>query len=146
MTLKEKIEADLLQSMKNKEEVRTSTLRMLKAAIINALIDRKQLFDSDIVEIIAKQAKQRQESIVGFQKGNREDLAEKEKKELQILSAYLPNALSKEEIETEVAKALQETGAKTKAQMGQVMKMLMERLKGKADGKLINELVSQKLR
>ncbi len=151
MALTEKIDADLKEAMKARDEIRVSTLRMLKSAVGYALIDKKELSESDVLDIVAKQTKQRQDSISGFEKGNRPDLVEKEKKELEILSNYLPKQLSQAELEQEVAKAIQEVGAAlkavpTKAQMGQVMKLLMDRLKGKADGKLLSQIVSSKLK
>ena len=150
MAIREKIEADLKEAMKARDELRVSTLRLLKSAMDYALIDKKELSDADVVDIIAKQVKQRHDSIAGFEKGNRADLAAKEKKELEILSAYLPQQLPQQEIEQEVVKAIQEVGAAlkaipTKAQMGQVMKLLMERLKGRADGKILSQIVTQKL-
>lgn len=145
MALTEKIDADLKEAMKARDENRVSTLRMLKSAVGYALIDKKELSEADVMDIIAKQVKQRHDSISGFEKGNRPDLAAKEKKELEILLTYLPKQLSQQEIETEVAKVIQEIKATSKAQMGQVMKLLVERLKGRADGKLLSQLVSQKL-
>ncbi len=145
MALTEKIDADLKEAMKARDENRVSTLRMLKSAIGYVLIDKKELSEGDILDVIAKQVKQRHDSISGFEKGNRPDLAAKEKKELEILLTYLPKQLSQQEIETETAKVIQEIKATSKAQMGQVMKLLMERLKGRADGKLLSQIVSQKL-
>lgn len=142
MALTEKINADLKEAMKARDEIRVSTLRMLKSAIGYALIDKKELSQADVMDIIAKQVKQRQDSISGFEKGNRPDLAAKEKKELEILLTYLPKQLSQQEIEVEVAKAIQEVGA----HLGQVMKILMDRLKGRADGKLISQIVNQQLK
>lgn len=146
MTLREKIELDLREALKSRDPIRVSTLRMLKSAVGYAVIEKKNLSESDIMDIVAKQVKQHQDSIASFEKGNRVDLAEKEKKELEILSSYLPKQLSQAEIEQEVTKAIQETKAATKAQTGQVMKLLMERLKGKADGKLLSQIVSSRLK
>lgn len=141
MALTEKIDADLKEAMKARDENLVWTLRMLKSAIAYALIDKKELSQGDILDVISKQVKQRQDSISGFEKGNRPDLAAKEKKELQILLTYLPKQLSQQEIEVEVAKAIQEAGA----HLGQVMKILMNRLKGRADSKLISQIVNEKL-
>src|SRR5204863_8832776 len=122
--LTDKILADLKQSMLAKDAVRTSTLRMLKSAIEYYKIEKKQetLTDVDVTTVIKKQIKQRQDSIEGFEKGSRTDLAEKEKAELAILKSYLPEELSQAQLEEIIKATITEVGAATKADMRTVMK------------------------
>ena len=136
------IDLDLKNAMKERNEVKVSTLRMLKAALTNKLIERKEkaLSDDITTEVIQKQAKQRKESIEEFRKGSRQDLIEKETKELAILEKYLPKQLDETELKALIQKAIQSTGAKTKADIGKIMKELMPQVKGKADGKEINRI------
>ena len=143
MKLEETLENDLHQAMKAKDADKLSVLRMVKAALINYKIEKKKesLADEDVVEIVQKQAKQRRESIESFEKASRKDLADKEKKELSILEIYLPKQLSDAEIKTLAQQVIAKTGAKTKAEMGKVMKDLMPLVKGKADGKKVNEIL-----
>lgn len=147
MEFLEKIDNELKAAMKGKETVKVSTLRMLKAAINRALLDqnKKTLNDDEIIKIIGKQIKQHKDSIDQFEKGNRADLVEKEKKELAILLAYMPEAMPVEEITKIVEEAIKETGATEKKDMGKVMKIVMAKTKGRADGKTISQIVSGKL-
>ncbi|HOW88292.1 MAG TPA: GatB/YqeY domain-containing protein [Candidatus Omnitrophota bacterium] len=148
MSLQERIEKDVIDAMKAKDAVKVSTLRMLKSALGNYLIQTKKdkADDADILGIIAKQAKQRRESLESFEKGGRKDLADKEKAELAILEAYLPKQLSDDELKTEVQKAIAASGAKGPADMGKLMKVLMPAVQGKADGKRIQEAVKAALK
>lgn len=143
--LEKKIASDLKDAIKNKDAVRTSTLRMVTASIQNAAIEKKQkeLEDADIVKIITKQVKQHRDSIESFKKGNRADLEEKEKKELDILKSYLPEQLGEKEIGEIVKKAASEAGASSRADFGKVMKMSMQELKGRADGKAVSSAVQK---
>lgn len=145
--LQDKIDADLKAALLARDELRTSTLRFLKAAIQNAAIDKRaaKLEDADVCKVIQKQVKQRQESIQSYEKGNRPDLAAREKSELAILESYLPKGLSDAELAGIVTLAIQKTGATSKAQMGAVMKEVMAHVGGRADGKKVSDLVSQKL-
>ncbi len=147
MPLEQTLETDLTQAMKAKDQEKTGVLRMIKAAILNYKIEKKKetLTDEEIFEILQKQAKQRRESIDSFEKAGRKDLAEKEKKEVSILQAYLPKQLSDEEIRSLAKDVIAKTGAKTKAEMGKVMKDLMPLVKGKADGKKVNEVLGSLL-
>lgn len=147
MALMERIEKDVLTAMKNKDAIKVSTLRMLKSAISYAMIQAKKQKpeDSDILQVLAKQAKQRRESLESFEKAGRNDLAEREKAELSILEAYLPEQLSDEELKAEVLKAIAATDAKGPADMGKLMKTLMPMVQGKADGKRIQETVKRLL-
>ena len=145
--LNEKIDLDLKNAMKAKNEVVVGTLRMVKAAIKNKEIDKKvkSLQEPEIVEVIQKQIKQRRDSIADFEKANRQDLVQKEKAELQVLQGYLPQQLTEEELKNLVAKAIHASGAKSKADMGIVMKELMSQVTGRADGKQVSQLVQSLL-
>jgi uncharacterized protein len=146
--LSDQIVSDLTASMKAKETVKMNTLRMLKSAIKNKEIEKKEksLTDAAILEIIQKQVKQRNDSIEEFKKAKRQDLVDKEEQELAVLQAYLPEQLSQDALKAIVAKAIETTGAKGKADMGQVMKAVMAETKGRADGKSISQLVSSALK
>lgn len=143
--LQEKINKDLVEAMKTNDQAKTSTLRMLNSVIHNAVIAKrpKELEEADVVDIIAKQIKQRGESIEQFKKGNRQDLADKEAKELEILKSYMPKQISEEEIIKIVRDAIAQTGAKAKQDMGKVMKEVMPKVKGRYDSKLLSELVNK---
>ena len=145
--LLEKIELDLKTAMKSKNEAVTGTLRMLKAAIKNKEIEKKakSLSEEELLEIIQKQLKQRKDSISDFEKASRQDLVQKEKAEVSILEQYLPRQLSDEELKVIVQKAVQSIGAKSKADMGKVMKEVMPQIAGKADGKRVNQAVASLL-
>ena len=144
MSLKDKLTEDLKQAMRQGDEQRRSTLRLVMAAIKNAEIEkRRELEEGELLAIIAKEAKQRHESIAQFERGGRQDLADREEAELQILLAYLPEQLSREEIEAQARRIIEEVGATSPAQMGQVMRRLMPLMQGKADGKLVNQVVKE---
>ena len=146
MSLKETISTDFITAYKAKETEKVSVLRMAQSAIKNAEIDTgKELDDAQTLEILTKQAKQRKDAIIQFEKGNRPDLAEKEKNELSILETYLPKQLSEEEVTLVVKKAIKETGTTSKADMGKVMGKIMPQLKGRADGSMISRIVSANL-
>lgn len=147
MALKEKIQEDLITSMKAKDEVATSAIRLLKAAIMKfeTTGEKKIATDEDIIQLIGKEIKQRKDSIDQFEKGNRPELAAKEKLELAILEAYLPAQLSESEIRTIVTEVITSTGATGKSDLGKVMGALMPRTKGKADGGLVNKIVQELL-
>jgi hypothetical protein len=141
--LKEKLEADLWQSMKDRDNVRRSTLRLLLAAVKNAEIARRGSLDNpDILGVVAKEIKQRNESIEAFKLGARPDLVAREEAELAILKEYLPRQLSRDEIIAEARQVIEEAGAQGPRDKGKVMPIIMARLKGKADGREINEIVT----
>jgi len=146
-TLTKKIAGDLRASIKNKDAIRTSTLRMITASIQNLCIEKKtkELEDGEILKIITKQIKQRQDSIESFKKGERGDLVDKETKELEILKSYLPEQLSEKDVETTVKKIISQTGASSKSDFGKVMQLCMQDLKGRADGKTVNAIVQKLL-
>ena len=149
MTLQEKIDSDLKEAMKAKEAERLSVLRMVKSAIMNVAIEKHgaggKLADSDAIAVLRKQVKQRQDSVAGFEKGGRPELAEKERREIGILSSYLPQPLTAEEVASIVQAAIAESGASSKAQMGQVMKIVNEKAAGRADGRTLSEAVQKAL-
>ena len=146
MSLKDKLTEDLKQAMRQGDEQRRSTLRLVMAAIKNAEIEkRRELEEGELLAIIAKEAKQRRESMAEFERGGRQDLVDREEAELQILLAYLPEQLSREEIEAQARQIIEEVGATSPAQMGQVMRQLMPLMQGKADGKLVSQVVKELL-
>jgi uncharacterized protein len=149
MTLQEKIDSDLKQAMRAKEAERLSVLRMVKSAIMNAAIEKRgaggKLADSEAIAVLRKQVKQRQDSVAGFEQGGRLELADKERREIEILSGYLPSPLTVEEVASIVQAAIAETGASSKAQMGQVMKIVNEKAAGRADGRTLSEEVQRAL-
>jgi uncharacterized protein len=145
--LTEKIAADMKDAMRAKDAPRLSTLRMLKSAIEYHKIEKKQeqITDADVTAVIKKQIKQRQDSIDGFEKGGRPDLVEKEKAELAVLKSYLPEELSPALLEEVVKATIAELGATTKADMGKVMKAVQTKVAGRADNRLVSQLVSANL-
>jgi uncharacterized protein len=149
MTLQEKIDWDLKEAMKAKEAERLSVLRMVKSAMMNVAIEKHgaggKLADSDTIAVLRKQVKQRQDSVAGFEKGGRPELAEKERREIGILSSYLPQPLTAEEVASIVQTAIAESGASSKAQMRQVMKIVNEKAAGRADGRTLSEAVQKAL-
>ncbi|MFH1406793.1 MAG: GatB/YqeY domain-containing protein [Candidatus Omnitrophota bacterium] len=148
MTLQETIDNDLREALRARDDIKVSTLRMLKAAFNNIQIDKRKdkLDDAEVIDAIAKDIKKHRDSIESFQKGNRQDLVEKEQKELAVLEGYMPPQLSQEEIIAIVKEAIADTGASSKADMGKVMKLVMEKTRGRADGKLVSETVSSQLK
>ena len=146
MALKDKITEDMKAAMRAKETARLGTIRLLLAALKQREVDeRKELADPDVVAVVEKLIKQRRESIVQFEKGGRQDLAENEKFELATLQAYMPQGLSDAEIEAAVAEALAATGAKAPSDMGKVMGVLKGKLAGRADMGKVSALVKGKL-
>ncbi len=147
MGLSEKIGNDLKEAMKAKDATKVSTLRFLRSDLEKKAIEArsKELEDAQVLEVIRKQVKQHQESLEAFKKGNRTDLAEKEEKETAILKSYLPAELSEDQVSAVIQECIQESGASSPKEMGQVMKLAMGKLKGQADGKLVSRLVSSAL-
>lgn len=143
-SLRAKIQADLNEALKAKEETRVSALRMLKAAIMKfevAGAQKKEASDEETLQVIGKEVKQRKESIEAFRKGNREDLASKEEAEMKVLQAYLPEQMSEEELKKIIQEAIAQVGAQGKGDFGKVMGALMPRVKGRAEGNLVSSLV-----
>jgi hypothetical protein len=147
MTLTDKVNGEIAAAMKSKDQVRLSSLRMLKAAIMNKGVEKgRDLDDAEVLQVVASLVKQRRDSIEQFTNAGRTDLVEKETAELTVLQAYLPAAATPEEINAAVAEAIAETGAASLKDMGKVMKAVMPKLAGKnADGKAVNEAVRRTL-
>ncbi|HMH44219.1 MAG TPA: GatB/YqeY domain-containing protein [Pyrinomonadaceae bacterium] len=147
MTLKEQIISDMTAAMKAKDATRTSTLRMVKAAIMHREKEGAgELSDEDVLKLLRSQLKQRRDSVEQYQKAGRQDLADKETTEIAVIESYLPQAASETEIEQAVTDAITETGATSMKDMGAVMKAVMSKLAGKnADGKTVSETVKKKL-
>lgn len=144
--LGEQIRADLTSAMKARDAERTSNLRMLQAAVKNEQINLgHELTDEEVLSVIRKAVKQRQESVEQYMKGNRPELAAKEAAEMAMLKEYLPPELSDEELEAAVREIVAATGAQSKKDMGKVMKEATARFKGRADGRKIQEIVSRLL-
>jgi len=144
--LKQKLTDDLKQAMRSGDKVRRSTIRLLMAAIGNAEIARRAaLDDADILGIIAKEVRQRHESIEAFKQGNRQDLIAQEEAELAILQEYLPQQISREEIVEAARRVIEEVGAQGPGDKGKVMPKLIAQLKGRADGREINAVVTELL-
>jgi uncharacterized protein YqeY len=144
--LNEKIENDLKNALKAKEALKVSTLRFLKSAMHNLQIEkREELKEEDIVGVIKKQIKQRQDSIEEFKKGNRADLVEKETEELKILQQYLPQELSEAQLRDVAKSVISELNATSAKDMGRVIKEVMARASGRADGRLASAIVKEEL-
>jgi len=144
--LKEKLNDDLKQAVKGGDTVKRSVLRLALAAVKNAEIARRgALEDGDILGILAKEARQRQESIEAFKQGNRQDLVAQEEAELSILEGYLPQQMARDEIIAEARRIIEEVGAQGPGDKGKVMPKIIAQLKGKADGREINEVVTELL-
>lgn len=145
--LQEKLMADLKEAMKSGDKTRLWVIRMLRARIQNAEIaQQKTLDDPDVLGLIAKEARERRESIAEFKKGNRPDLVEKEEAELAILVRYLPQQISRDEVVAAARQVIAEVGAKGPGDKGKVMPKLIAQLKGKAEGREINEVVTELLK
>ena len=147
MQLLERIENDFKQALKEKDKLTVSILRMVKSAIHNKEIEKKSaaLTEAEVAKVLTRQVQQHRDSIELFKKGNRPELVEKETKELEILKRYLPKQLSPQEITSVIETIIIQEGAKGKSDFPQVMKLAMSQLQGKADGKLVSQIVSEKL-
>ena len=149
MTLQQRVDSDLKEAMRAKDATKLNVLRMLKSALKYAAIAKSdaeaELSEAEAVQVIRKQAKQRQDSIESFEKGGRAELAEKEKAEIAVLNQYLPQAMSVAELQKIVADTIREVGASSRAQMGAVMKALQPKIAGRADGKTLSAEVSRQL-
>lgn len=159
--LKERMQGDLKKSQLKREEVSVSTLRLLLSAVNNKEIEKRtrlsksepfekleelsKLSEGEIIEAISSEIKKRKEAILEYEKGGRQDLAEKEKREAEVLEKYLPEQLPEAEIQKLVKKAIEKTGAKELKDMGKVMAELMPQIKGKADGSLVSKIVKESL-
>jgi uncharacterized protein YqeY len=148
MSLKQQLSEDLTVAMRAGDETRKSTLRMLMAAINMQEVsgsERKELDDAGVMQVIAKQMKQRRESAEEFKKAGRDELAAKEEAEMAVLQDYMPEQMDRAAIEAEARKAIEESGASGPGDKGKVMQIIMPRLSGRAEGRDINEVVTQLL-
>ena len=160
MSLKEKIQSDIKEAMKSGENEKIGVLRMLQAEIKNAEIAKRtklskagetdlekksELIDDEIIDVINRETKKRKDAIELYEKGGRKELAEKEKKEAEILSAYMPEQMTEEEIKKLVETTIKETGASNIKEMGKVMGALKLEIKGKADGAMVSRIVKELL-
>ena len=147
MSLKKQVISDLTASMKAQDAPRTSTLRMVKAAVMNREIEKGgEMDDEEMMKLLRSLVKQRRDSVEQYEKGGRQDLVNKEKSEIEVIEAYLPQAASREAIEQAIEAALVETGATSMKDMGKVMKAAQAALADKnADGRLVSKLVKAKL-
>jgi uncharacterized protein YqeY len=149
MTLAERVDEELKQAMRDKNAAKLGVLRMLKSALKYAAIEKAggngELDEAEVVQVIRKQVKQRQDSIESFEKGGRAELAAKEKDELLILQSYLPQAMSVDDLAKIVRETIAEVGAASRAQMGAVMKALRSKVAGRADGKTLSAEVQKQL-
>ncbi|MEC0369891.1 GatB/YqeY domain-containing protein [Paenibacillus chibensis] len=144
MNLSERLNEDMIQAMKSKEKFKLSTIRMVRSTIKNLEIDLKRtLDDNEVLDILSREIKQRKDALQEFKKADRDDLAANVEAEIEIIGQYLPEQLSEEEIKVIVQQTIQETGASSKADMGKVMSALMPKVKGRSDGKLVNQVVQQ---
>jgi uncharacterized protein YqeY len=146
MSVRERLVDEMKEAMKARDEIRLSAIRLIRSTVKNREIEkRRELDEQEIAEAISSLAKQRRESIRMFRDAGRDDLVAKEERELEVLLSFLPQQLSQEEIAALVTRAVAETGAAGPADMGKVMKALMPMVAGKADGKLVSDLVKQAL-
>jgi uncharacterized protein len=147
LSLLERLNNDMKQAMKNKEKDRLTTIRMVKASLQNEAIKfgKQELSEEEELTVLSREVKQRKDSLQEFEKAGRQDLVEKIQTELKHVEIYMPQQLSEEEVTAIVKEAIAETGAASKADMGRVMAVLMPKVKGKADGSLVNKLVQQHL-
>ncbi|MGE6227510.1 GatB/YqeY domain-containing protein [Paenibacillus chitinolyticus] len=146
MSLSERLNDDMKQAMKSQDKFTLSVIRMVKASIKNIEIDqRRTLDDNEVLDVLNREVKQRKDSLQEFKSAGRDDLADSLHAEIDILMKYLPQQLTEEEVSAIVKQTIQEVGASSKADMGKVMSALMPKVKGRADGKLVNQLVQQNL-
>ena len=146
MSLDERLTEEMKQAMKSNDKLRLSTIRMIRSAVKNKEIElRKKLDDEEIQRVIQGMVRKGEESVEQFQSGGRMDLVEKEKKEIEILKSFLPQPMSQEEILRIIDQSIEETQASSLKDLGKVMKSVIPKLGGKVDGRLINQLVKERL-
>jgi uncharacterized protein YqeY len=146
MGLEDRLLEDYTNAMKAQNRIALETVRMVRAAIKNASLEKRSpLSEEEVSAVLSREVKRRKESLEMYEKGGRKDLAEKEAAEIEIISAYLPKALSEAELEDIIVRTIQEVGASGAGEMGKVMAAVMPQVKGRAEGKLIQELVRKKL-
>lgn len=146
MSLSERLNEDMKQAMRSQDKFRLSVIRMIRSSIKNIEIDqRKALDDNEVLDILNREIKQRRDSLQDFEKAGRTDLSEPLKIEIEIIGEYMPQQLTNGEVQEIILQTIQEVGAVSKADMGKLMAALMPKVKGRADGKLVNQLVQQSL-
>ncbi|MBE7012161.1 MAG: GatB/YqeY domain-containing protein [Ruminococcaceae bacterium] len=146
MSLKETLMDDLKIAMKDKDVIRKNTVQMIRSAVLQFEKDNKtELDDNGIIDVIAKELKRRRDVLPEYEKSGRDELIADINREIEILLAYLPKQLSREELEVIVGEAIAEVGATSMKDMGKIMAVVMPKTKGRADGKMINEIVKEKL-
>jgi len=144
MQLKQRLYEDLKKAMKTKDEIRTRTLRLIISSIKTLEVEKMtEATDDDVFRVLSKECRKRVEAIEAYKKGGREDLVNEEQRELEIIKSYMPKQLSEEELKEIVKNAVEETGSSSIKDLGRVMKVLMPRVKGRADGKTVNNIVRQ---
>jgi uncharacterized protein len=144
MSLKERLQEDWKTALKAGDRFKANVISMAKAAVLHAeKVDGSKLEDDAIIVIISREVKQRREAILEFEKGNRQDLVEQNNKEIEVLLGYLPVQLTSQEITEIIKEAVKETGATGPKEIGKIMNAIMPKVKGKADGKLVSDLVKQ---
>jgi len=144
MQLKQRLYEDLKKAMKTKDEIRTRTLRLIISSIKTLEVEKMtEATDDDVFRVLSKECRKRVEAIEAYKKGGREDLANEEQRELEIIKSYMPKQLSEEELKEIVKDVVEETGSSSIKDLGRVMKVLIPRVKGRADGKTVNNIVRQ---
>lgn len=146
MDIQERVSSEMVKAAKDKDKETLSALRMIKSALHNREIDLKDQFgEKEILQVLSSMIKQRKDSVEQFRNGGRPELAQKEEKEIEVIRRFMPEQMSEEEIQAEIENAIKEVGAEGVRDMGKVMKILMPRLTGKADGKAVGEAVKARL-
>ena len=144
MSLKERLLEDMKVAMRDKDVIKKNTVQMARAAVLQVEKDNRVTLDDDgIIEIVAKEVKKRRDSLPDYEKAGRQDLVDNIKAEIDVLLQYLPQQLTEEELEVIVKQAIQETGAKSPKDLGKVMQVVLPQVKGRADGKMINQLAKK---
>ena len=147
ISLKERLDSDLKDAMRNKDSIRRTVLRTIISEIRNAEIAKQEALDDEgVLVVMTKQAQQRRDSIEAFKSASRSDLVESESAELKIISGYLPEQLSEDEIEVVITEVISQVEAKGSSDMGKVMKEIMQRVRGRADGKMVSAIVTSRLK
>ena len=146
MSLAERLNADMKEAMKNKDKFTLSVIRMIRSSLQNIEIDqRRELTEQDVLDVLNREVKQRKDALQEFEKAGRADLVEQLGQEIEVILAYLPKQLTEEEIKAIVQQTIVEVGVSSKAEMGKLMGALMPKVKGIADGKLVNQIVQASL-
>ena len=147
ISLKERLDGDLKDAMRNKDSIRRTVLRTIISEIRNAEIAKQEALDDEgVLVVMTKQAQQRRDSIEAFKSASRSDLVESESAELKIISGYLPEQLSEDEIEVVITEVISQVEAKGSSDMGKVMKEIMQRVRGRADGKMVSAIVTSRIK